>query len=112
MRPAATSPCTCSGVKWPSRSATRRISGVTRPRRACSSWVTGTKPAGGVQRPPSRRQSAGMKSQALCVEGAGMPGASGELKLQGVPTAGGRAKLPGFVPSPDEEGLWPRGGSS
>ena len=54
----------------------------------------------------------GMKSQAVFSDGAGMPGPSGELKVQGVPTRGARAKLPGFVPWRVEDGFSPRGGSS
>ena len=37
MRPAATSSRTCSALRWSSRSATRTISGVMLPSRACSS---------------------------------------------------------------------------
>ena len=44
MRPAATSSRICSGERCGSRSATRRISGVTWPRRAYSNCVAGSKP--------------------------------------------------------------------
>ena len=112
MRPAATSSRTCSAVRWGSRSATRRISGVIAPSRACSSWVTGSKPAGACQRPSaSRRQSGGMKSQAVLCEGGGMPGASGELKARLPPSWGGLAKLPGVVPCAPLDGSAPPGGS-
>ena len=83
IRPAATSSRTCSAVRCGSRSATRFISGVTRPRRACSSWVTGWKPEGGVQRPSILFQSLGMKSQAVLPEGCGMPGVSGDANERG-----------------------------
>ena len=111
MRPAATSFRTASGERCGSRSATRRICGVTVPSRACSSWVAGTKPSGASQRLPSRVQSAGMKSQAVLSDGAGMPGVSGELNVSGPPIWLWFAKLPGVVPSPREDGLSPTGGS-
>jgi hypothetical protein len=52
-----------------------------------------------------------MKSQAVLVDGAGMPGASGDANVYGVPTAPLRAKLPGEVPWRRVDGLSPTGGS-
>ena len=113
MRPAATSSRTISGVRWGSRCATRSISGVTVPSRACSSWVTGTKPSGAHQLPSARRdQSRGMKSQAVRSDGGGMPGVSGELNASGRPSCGGFAKLPGVVPWPRLDGFEPARGSA
>ena len=113
MRPAATSSRTPSGVRCGSRSATRRISGVTRPKRACSSCVTGAKLAGAHAKPVarSRVQPGGRKSQAVFSDGAGMPGESGELKERGPPRSGAFAKLPGVVPCAVEDGLLPSAGS-
>ena len=128
MRPAATSSRISAGVRCGSRSATRFISGVTIPSRACSSWVIGSKPSGaqirtrsrarapdartrrGARRRAVRVQSSGMKSQAVLSEGCGMPGVSGEEKVRAPPTCGGFAKLPGVVPWSVEDGLLPRPG--
>ncbi len=85
--------------------ATRSISGVTSPRRACSSWVTGSKPSGATANSPSRRQPSGMKSQAVLPHGAGMPGVSGDEKVSAAPMAGAFANEPGVVPASVEEGL-------
>ncbi len=112
MRPAATSSRTISAVRWGSRSATRSISGVTLPSRACSSCVIGTKPSGGCQLPSANcSQSRGMKSHAVRGEGGGIPGVSGELNASGLPTSGAFAKLPGVVPCARLEGLEPPSGS-
>ncbi len=112
MRPAAISPRTCSGVRCFSRSATRRISGVTTPSRACSSCVTGEDPSGATQRPPSRRQPAGMKSHAVLSLGSGMPGVSGDENERGPPMSARFAKEPGVVPWATDDGLKaPRSGS-
>jgi hypothetical protein len=51
-----------------------------------------------------------MKSQAVFVEGCGMPGVSGELNDRGPPMSAGLAKLPGLVPCLSVEGFPPRGG--
>jgi hypothetical protein len=48
---------------------------------------------------------------AVTEEGSGIPGVSGELKVQGVPTRPQRAKLPGVVPCDAEVGLLPKGGN-
>ena len=100
MRPAATSSRTCSADRCGSRSATRSISVVMCPSRACSSCVIGSKPSGATAKPveASRVQPLGRKSQAVLSDGGGMPGVSGELKLSGPPMSGGFAKLPGVVP--------------
>ena len=111
IRPSATSTRTCSAVRCGSRSATRRISGVTVPRRACSSCVTGTKPAGATARSPALVHPAGRKSQAVLWLGAGIPGVSGDEYASGPPTLGALANEPGFVPSRRLDGLWaPRRG--
>ena len=78
--------------------ATRRISAVTTPARASSIWVEGLRPASLGQ------------SFAVTGEGGGIPGESGELKVQGSPMLALRAKLPGFVPCRSVEGFPPRGG--
>jgi hypothetical protein len=46
-----------------------------------------------------------MKSHAVLVLGAGMPGVSGEEKVRGRPMAGGLANEPGVVPAAVEDGL-------
>ena len=113
MRPAATSSRTISGVRWGSRWATRSISGVIAPSRACSSCVTGTVPSGARQVPSAfRDQSGGMKSQAVRGDGGGMPGVSGELNASGRPNSGGFAKLPGVVPWRRLDGFAPPWGSA
>ena len=88
MRPAATSSRTCSALRWPSRSATRSISGVIKPSLAFSSCVTAV----------SIGLGSGLKSQAVLSEGCGMPGVSGEENERGPPICAALAKLPGFVP--------------
>ena len=69
------------------------------PRRANSSCVAGWNPAGALQLSSARRlQPGGMKSHAVRMDGAGIPGASGDEKLHAVPMRAGFAKLPGVVP--------------
>jgi hypothetical protein len=56
-----------------------------------------------------------MKSQAVFVEGAGIPGVSGDEKVNRPATPGairpGAAKLAGLVPAPVEDAFPPNGGS-
>jgi hypothetical protein len=51
-----------------------------------------------------------MKSQAVFSDAGGMPGASGDEKVQGVPTRAAFAKLPGVVPCPELDGFPPVAG--
>src|SRR5580704_2335302 len=124
IRPAATSSRTCSAVRCGSRAATRRISAVIVPSLACSNWVTGEKPAGGTQasddsysdsNPGLRTQPAGMNSQAVFIDGAGMPGVSGDENVNrpAAPAAMrlGAAKLAGLVPARLDDAFPPNGGS-
>jgi hypothetical protein len=53
-----------------------------------------------------------MKSQAVCGDGGGIPGVSGELKASDRPTCPGFAKLPGVVPWPRLDGFPPPVGSA
>src|SRR5262245_22792714 len=100
IRPAATSSRICSAVRCGSRAATAAICGVTIPRRACSSCVTGaTAPEG-------------RKSHAVLSLGGGIPGVSGDEYAYGVPTLPGFVNEPGVVTCRSVEGFSPRGGSA
>src|SRR5438552_13132449 len=82
------------------------------PRRACSSWVIATKPAGARHFPSlSQVQSRGMKSHAVLSLGSGIPGVSGEENVHGVPTRPRNANDPGVVPQLVDDELPPSGGS-
>ena len=129
-RPAAISSRICVAVRWGSRSATRCISGVMMPRRADSIWVIGVKPSVVITRRVAPRASVkvwtlagvssdashgvvmisvdhpwGRKSHAVLVEGAGMPGVSGEEKVYGPPMSALCAKEPGVGASESVPGL-------
>ena len=77
--------------------------GTARMHSPMSAWLWPPHPASGPST-ASIVQPSGRKSQAVDVLAGGMPGVSGELKLNGPPISARWAKEPGVVPCPVEDG--------